>query len=247
MTNPTAPDIRAIPLVILNFNQLTYLKNLINKFRWYYPENPIVILDNGSDATGMFRLYKHLTDSDFNIRVVECGVNDCPSNLRKFLQENTFEYYILSDPDIDIQPSTPSNFIEIFKAQIDLHNYHRVGFGLKTSDIPDWNHEKAMIVQNETELIGEPVFHSHGFPCYKAPIDTTFCLYKASNGGWSAPMDGANWSNCLRMFEAVHLGWYIDPDHVNAEMDYYFKTAKYRVPGEISAGVNNNRPTNYIK
>lgn len=238
-------EIKNIPLIIPVFNQLTYTKNLINWFRWYYPENPIVIVDNNSSYKPLREWY----DSQKIASVKLYDRNDCIRNLDHVLDwwENS-DYYIISDPDIMPHPNTPPNFLEIFKDAIDNKGFHRAGFGLITDDLPEELNEREMILGNEKELLNQPIpfyFNDKRYDGFKAPLDTTFCLYKKDNGGWSSPMNGNDWGNCLRLFKAFHYGWYLRPDFINEEMDYYFKSAKYRVPGEPSAGANNNRPNQY--
>ena len=235
-----------IPFIIPNYNQLTFLKNLINWIRWYYPnpvEYPIFIVDNNSNYPPLLEYYNLATTPT----VIRNSENTFIPNLRKFIDEQIkgkYEYYVISDPDIMPHPATPKNFIEAFISVMNEHKLHRIGFGLITNDLPDYLHEKAMIVGNEQELKSTPVSTSFGIG-YKAPIDTTFCLYSTKNRGWEAPMDGKDWGNCMRLFEAFHLGWYIDGNNLNEEQKHYFSTSKYRVPGEPSAGCNNNRPKEY--
>lgn len=235
-----------IPIIIPVFNQLTYLRNLINWWRFYYPENPILIVDNGSNYKPLLDYYENLPG---DILLWQFKENDFIKNIVEVVKgvvEQKFEYYVISDPDIMPHPNTPPNFLAIWKTYIDNHKFHRAGFGLITSDLPECLNERAMIVGNEAELLqGREILSYNNHQGYKAPIDTTFCLYKTSNGGWSAPMGGEDWGNCLRLFSAFHLGWYVDGEHLNEEMRHYFETSKYRVPGEPSAGKNNNRPKQF--
>lgn len=237
-----------IPLILPNFNQLYYLKNLINQWRWYHPDPkdyPVFIIDNGSDYELLLEYYREINFRD-GIDVSVYPENEFIKNLTHFFSLGTpFDYFVLSDADISISPNTPPNFLEIFKQYIEL-GYHRVGFNLITNDLPPWLHEREMIIGNEKELLQNPVTTHHGFTGYQAPLDTTFCLYKKSNGGWSAPMNSKDWGNSLRLFECRHMGWYVDGDHLNDEQEHYFKTAKYRVPGQPSAGQNNNRPKKFM-
>ncbi len=236
-----------IPLIIPCFNQLTYLKNLINWWRFYHPENPIYIVDNRSTYQPLLDFYKKGLDENTKLHIY--SENTFIPNMRDFIDRfinGKYEYYVISDPDIMPHPATPANFLEIWKNYIENKNFHRVGFNLIIKDLPLWLNEREMIIHNESELIkGKEVVAYGGFTGYKAPIDTTFCLYKSSNGGWQSPMPGKDWGNCLRIFEAYHLSWYQDPDYVNEEMDFYYKNCKYRVPGEPSAGKTNNMPEKY--
>lgn len=241
-------EIKNIPLIIPVFNQLTYTKNLINWFRWYCPENQIFIVDNGSTYKPLLDFYEKNRE---DIDIFKMNVNECVLNLQTILKLKMYKdsgYYIISDPDIMPHPNTPPNFLEIFKDAIDNKGFHRAGFGLITDDLPEELNEREMIIGNEKELLNQPIpffYKDKRYDGFKAPLDTTFCLYKRDNGGWSSPMNGNDWGNCLRLFKAFHLGWYVNPNFVNEEMDYYFKSAKYRVPGEPSAGANNNRPNQY--
>ena len=120
-----------IPLIILNFNQLFYLKNLINWWKWYYPENPVHIIDNNSNYINLIAWYGAV-EGLYHIK--RCSENNATKNLKEYLETYSFEYYVISDPDIMPHPSTPHNFLDYFKAAID-QGYHRAGFDLITHDI----------------------------------------------------------------------------------------------------------------
>src|SRR5688572_19073783 len=100
-------NIKDIPFLLPNFNQLTYLRNLINQIQFYYPENPIYVLDNGSDYLPLDLWY-----STGVVNVIKFNENDFVKNLTNFLAHggNQFPYYIVSDPDLSITPTTPPNF-----------------------------------------------------------------------------------------------------------------------------------------
>lgn len=235
-----------IPLIIPVYNQLTYLKNLINWFRWYAPENPIYIVDNRSTYQPLLDFYKKGLDEKLHIYSENTFIPNMTDFIQRFIKTK-YEFYIISDPDIMPHPSIPGNFIEILKGYIENHGFHRAGFNLIIDDLPDNLHQKEMIINNEKEFLKNQVTSFGSFPGYKAPIDTTFCMYTTKNSGWHAPMNGKDWGNCLRIFKAFHLGWNIDADHLNDEMKNYFETSRYRVIGEASAGANNNRPAIYCK
>lgn len=140
-----------IPLIILYRNQPTYLLNLINWWFWYYPDNTVYVVDNGSDVSGI----EYATEFD-GLAWHRYYKNDCAGNLARLIDENIkdkYEYYCISDPDIMPHPATPPYFLEVFKAAID-QGYHRAGFDLITDDIPDWIHNRELIKSNE-KLAGE--------------------------------------------------------------------------------------------
>lgn len=243
--------IQNIPLIVPSFNQLTYLKNIINWWKWYSPQSKIYIVDNASESSDINYFYEQIPDDELlsNVGVYQFSKNDCVGNLRTAIDEIVkSEYYVISDPDIMPLPGTPPNFLEIFKHAIDHYGYHHAGFGLKTDDIPAWFEGRANMLHDEMALLNTPVeigYNGKLYHGYKAPIDTTFALYKKSNGGWSNPQSPESWSNSLRMFSAYHLPWYLHPDHLNEEMQSYFSSAEYRIPGKTSTGKNNYRPKKY--
>lgn len=234
--------IQTIPLIITNFNQLTYTRNLINWFKWYYPNNPIVIIDNASTYQPLLDWYKN-TGFTGQVDIVMCPFNNAQENLRAYLDYHKPEWYIVSDPDIMPHPNTPFNFLEIFVSQIE-QGVHHIGFQLIIDDLPEWLHKKGWIIGDENLLRNNKV-NVEGYEGYKAPIDTTFALYRANNGGWQSPMTAEAWSNSIRLFNAFHLAWYIDGERMPDEMKAYYNNARYREIGKPSAGLNNYRPKEY--
>jgi len=238
-----------IPVIIPVFNQLSYLKNFVNWWAWYYPENDIYIVDNASTYEPLLDYYEQVAYENKKIHIVLCSENKCAENLADVIKERIeglYDYYVVSDPDVMIHPSTPPDFLDVFKNCLDVHNFHRVGFGLITDDLPEWLHKREEIIYNESQLMHDPYelkYNDKIYTGFKAPLDTTFSMFKSSHG-WYAPMNGVDWGNCLRLFKAFHLTWYLSDD-VNPEMENYFTTAKYRDLGPVSAGKNNSRPKKY--
>lgn len=238
-------SIKDIPLILTNFNQKSYLIGLINQFRFYYPENPVWIVDNGSTYEPLKSFYQNNLGKDIELHLYPN--NDFVNNLSEFIAFKKSEYYIISDCDLQIHPATPPNFLEIFRTAIDTYGFHHAGFGLITDDIPDWNPKAGWIQGDEKALLNTPVGITHEGKQYighKAPIDTCFALYKRSNGGWSAPMDGESWGNSVRLFKAFHLPWYLHKDYLNPEMKNYFAKCRKREAGKPTAGQNHYNPFN---
>lgn len=237
-------NIKDIPLIIPNFQQLTYLRNLINWWKWYYPENPIGIVDNGSTYQPLLDYYPTLDNTKFWINLYD--ENDFVGNLNHYLNEFiNWEYAVISDPDIMPHPATPPNFLEIFKHAIDHYGFHHAGFDLITEDMPDWNPKQKWIQGDEAALKKKEVtivYEEKWYLGNRAPLDTTFTLFKRDNGGWSAPMKPEYWDNSLRLFKAFHLPWYLKKENLNEEMKHYFATCLKRDDSLPSAGRNHFSP-----
>lgn len=234
--------------LIPSYNQLFYLKNLINWIEWYHPDReqyPIVILDNNSNYQPLLNYYFEELNGKVEICMEE--KNDCAGNLRKYIDERLkTEWYVIVDPDILPTPNTPYNYLDYFMRAVES-GFHHAGFDLVTEDLPSWLEKRDSIIYDENLCRVEKLYFE-GIECYRGAIDTTFALFKKSNGGWYAPMSGKDWSNGLRMFKAFHYKWYIDPQKINPELDNYFRTATFRdFTSGISAGKNYFRPSSYEK
>jgi len=151
-------------------------------------------------------------------------------------------------------PGTPFDFLEIYKYCLDNIIFEdqplqRVGFNLIINDLPASLRDRDTIIFNETEILKtypsvNISYQGRDFIAYRTPIDTTFGMYKKSEGFY-APMSGKDWSRSLRLFQAFHLGWYADNGGINKEMDNYFRTCIKKDGGPVSAGKNNNCPDRY--
>lgn len=230
---------KEISLIIPNFNQFYYLKNLVNQWK-FYNEGKIYVLDNASTYKPLLDYYWQ--NEDFT--VFKYQENDFVKNLKSFLSDFDSEYYVISDPDISLHPATPPNFLEIFKAIIDI-GIHHIGFDLISHDIPNWNPKAGWIDGDNLGLRNTPYsieIAGRTYKGWKAPIDTTFAMYKKSNGGWSAPMPGEHWSNSVRIFEAYHLPWYEHKDYLNEERKFYYENVLKRDNSKPSAGRNHFQP-----
>lgn len=240
-----------IPLLIPCFNQLTYLRNLINWFR-FYSQSDIYILDNASSYPPLLQYFSCIHGQD-NVQVVRFERNEGSDNLRNLIDgriSKAYEYYIISDPDVMPHPSVPVDFLDVFRHCIDNLGYHHVGFSLKIDDLPEYIENKALILNAEAPYWRKTITIRYGgrnYSAYEAPIDTTFALYKADEG-WEKPLR-PEWHNSLRIFEAFHLPWYIDPQRINDEMDFYFKTARgpISMSGKAYDLYANYRPSKYIR
>ena len=119
-----------IPIIIPNYNQITYLKNAINWWRWY-SDGEIYVVDNGSDSQELMNYYDYLTQVN-HARVELYGENDFISNMTDIVSRISTEKYVISDPDIMPHPNTPPNFLEVFEYCIDS-GFHHVGFPRRRS------------------------------------------------------------------------------------------------------------------
>ena len=244
-----------IPLIIPNFNQMVYTINLVNWWNYYTNNAPVFIVDNKSTYKPLLIFYKNVKNIWSNVEVIRYRVNNCGKNLTNLIRNKInphYKYYCISNPDIMPHPTTPENFLDIFKHCIEKYEYHRVGFALRINDLPDYITNTQLILKRQSDFYDKRkrVYVEYGdknYKGHKAPIDLTFAMYSSENGGWIFPYNSrTKWNNALRLFTAYHLEWYIDPNTRSEETDYYYKTATQReekyITGIKVKGVNSYRP-----
>ena len=125
-------SLTSIPLIIPTFNNPTYLKRFVDQLQ-RFPKLQIMIYDNNSTYTPMLQLLNELENSYTIIRNSE---NRGPEfvyqdqNLLKTLPPQ----FLLSDPDLDLNPELPIDFFETFFA---LTEFYKIGKAGSALSIPD--------------------------------------------------------------------------------------------------------------
>ncbi|PIQ14667.1 MAG: family 2 glycosyl transferase [Flavobacteriales bacterium CG18_big_fil_WC_8_21_14_2_50_32_9] len=211
---------KSIPIIIISFNQLFYLKQLID-FLLSRKFLNIIIIDNNSTFLPLLDYFDELQNNT-NITIHRLKENDGHlvfwKNIDLF-KKYSKGYYVVSDADIVPLESTPENFIKKF---INLLNSNmditKVGFSLYLDDLPDHNPNKETIVNWENQFWLEP--HENHF---KASIDTTFALYRPNYIRLEESFLKAIRTN--KPYTARHGGWYINPTKLSEEQKYYINTA----------------------
>ncbi|MBL4674836.1 MAG: glycosyltransferase [Mucilaginibacter sp.] len=208
---------KEIPVIIINFNQLNTVIQLITWLKKNGYHN-IHILDNNSDYPPLLDFY---AGTDVNVIRLERNYGhmvlwSSPAISKKFSKG----YYAVTDADVVPDENCPDDFMAKF---IEVLNHHpevtKAGFGLRIDDIPNHYPAKEAVVKWEEKYWADEI--SAGL--YKANIDTTFALYrpysyKVYENFLSAIRTGAP-------YLARHLSWYQDPDNLTDEQEYYIETA----------------------
>jgi len=131
------------------------------------------------------------------------------------------EYYVLTDPDLDIS-GIPLDAVEHLKKGFSLMpNVMKSGYSLRIDDLPCNPHTEKLL-RHEKLFWQRPI--SDEF--YNAPIDTTFALYR------NIPATYGQLSPAVRSappYMALHLPWYLlglAPNDLPEEYRYYLETVK---------------------
>lgn len=209
---------KSIPIIIISFNQLFYLKELIGFLKKNNYLN-IIIIDNNST-------YKPLLDYFDTIEstVTLHRLNENLGHLVFWKNKMLFEryskgYYVVTDADIVPISECPDDFVLRFKKILDK-NFHltKVGFSLKIDDIPETNPNKQKVIDWESQFWINKTYEGN----YIAPIDTTFALYRPNY-----VYNDLYFYKAFRTdspYQASHGGWYLDFKNLTEEQVYYFAT-----------------------
>lgn len=211
---PKRTEPGSIPVIINNYNRLEWL---LLQLRWLEKVGlkKIYIIDNASTYTSLLEFYKKT-----NYTVYKLDKNIGHEALWKTILFQRFRrnYYVYTDPDIIPIEECPANILQHFMFLLNKYpSMDKVGFGLKTDDLPDSYPLKEKVINWEKQFWQNEIEKN----VYETIIDTTFALYRPGT------MGGAN-LKALRTgypFLARHMSWYVNPTCFNKEEEFYNNSA----------------------
>jgi len=207
---------KCIPIIIISYNQLCHLRNLIDYLRNSGYRN-IVVIDNNSS-------YKPLLDylNKLNKDIIVHRLNKNYGyrvfwNRIDIFSKYTKGFYAITDPDILPTKDCPEDFLKHFK-KILKHNSQidKVGFSLELNNIPNTNPLKDEILNWENKYWQKTDKKGN----FLAEIDTTFALYRPGR-----PFVSYKGIRTKYPYSAHHKGWEIDANNLTEEQKYYLETA----------------------
>ena len=215
-------DYKSIPIIIVNFNQLFYLKQLVN-FLLNREFASIIIIDNQSTYPPLLKYYEEINNKVTIEWMPENYGHDVFFKNRELQKKYGRGFYILTDADIVPNDNLPHDFIRQMMLHL-IYNWKKitkVGFALRIDNIPDENTLKEKIIKWERKFWEKEI--SKGV--YEATLDTTFALYKPNYPKKYNQISFFEAHRFAENFTAQHGGWYIDQKNLTEEQEYYIKTA----------------------
>jgi hypothetical protein len=210
---------KTIPVIIINFNQLKALKQLID-FLLERKFTKIFIIDNHSTYEPLLNYYNKIEKS---VKIIKLDTNE--GHMVFFKNENLFNklaqgFFILTDPDILPNKRLPKNFMRILIKNLLKYDewVTKVGFALDVLNIPDSYPAKDKVKAWEQRFWKNEVEKD----IYLTSLDTTFALYKPLS--YAEYHENDNHFKALRIagdFTCDHLGWHIDYSNLTDEQKYY--------------------------
>jgi len=219
---------KRIPILIPVFNSVTYLKSMVSQLRRYGFEE-IIAIDNASTFPP---LLDYLSQSSPDLSVIRLEENKGPHNL--FLDPKNLlslpDHFCITDPDLELNPSLPEDFIYELISLTEKHRVGKAGLALNISDWSKMRHEKFrigaadyQIWEWEAQFWKNPVgFTSTGDEVYSAAVDTTFAVY---NKRFFDPADHLKGIRVGGKYTCRHLPWYKDRI-VPAEEEAFYRASQ---------------------
>lgn len=208
-------SVRDIPIYIISFNRLSYLKSLVSWLEKAGCAN-IHIVDNASTYPP---LLDYLAQTKHTVHRMEKNYGhtvlfDAP----EFKDVVDNQYFVLSDPDILPVEDCPSDFMRFLYGVLErFPNVTKAGISLKLDDLPDHYALKETVIKWESAFY-KKALKGTSPALYKAPIDTTFALYRPRKE-WKK-----GFAEAIRTgfpYQARHLPWYKDLNKLTEEDRFY--------------------------
>jgi hypothetical protein len=206
---------KKIPIIINNFNRLVMLKSLIASLEQRGYSN-IYIIDNCSTYPPLLEYYK---SAKYNVFFLERNIGMKALWISGIYKRFKNNYFVYTDPDILPIVECPDDFLLHFLEIFKKHKLARkIGFSIKIDDLPECNLLKDEIISCEGGFFDYPENES----LYRAPIATTFALYRPYG-----KINHAN--NYIKIYRtafpymARHLPWYSDYRNPDDEERYYLE------------------------
>lgn len=207
-----------IPIIINNFNRLSYLQKLINSL-WRRGYRNIYIIDNASTYPPLLEFYR-----TWQFPIIRLKENMGHRALWESSLINKFKskFYVYTDPDLELVEDCPDDFMRLFLRSLWKHpKAQLVGFSLLINDLPDCYDHKEEVINWETKFYKNKIGY-----LYSAAIDTTFALHRPISRGKVS--DKISFRTAYP-YQARHLPWYEDSSNLPEEEIYYVSHKKRNV------------------
>jgi len=226
-----------VPIIIINRDLVTWPKKMVEEIRSFSFVSEIIIIDNNSSSKSVLDWY-----ASENFEVVSLQENLGHQCVWKsnFLDNRNFDYYIVTDPDLDLS-QTPKDCVEkLYQALNEHKNYTKIGLSLSNFDVSQ-NSPYYYHLQNWKEYAWNPN-SIVGNLLTEQIVDTTFAIYNHSE----FELATMNLKSCCLNFpySARHIPWEYTNSQLNNlqsenfEYFYYLENANRSSSFKFFTGIN---------
>lgn len=202
----------SIPILINNFNRKETLIRLISSLEKRGYTN-IYIIDNASTYPPLLEYYRKCRYRVFILKNNLGFKALWKSELRK---EFCKDYYIYTDSDVVLREDCPDDVIHHLFSLLKKYKYaSKIGLSLRIDNLPDCYSHKGEVIEWESKFF----LNKNSDNLYRAPIDTTFALYRPRTG-----LNRSRFAEVYRTdapYQLEHLPWYLDSSNLTEEEKYY--------------------------
>jgi len=232
-----------IPIFILTCDRLVSLKESIESYKILDTPYEIVIIDFNSTYKPTVEHLKQLEANGTKVYWKSAithpnHLNNANTSIQDYFKSHEKSNYVVTDADIALD-NVRSYALDVYSYLLKRFPAIKVvGPMLRINDIPDYYPLKQHILSG---CLGHHRhFHSQKNCCVgyensaseyfridyiHAPIDTTFGM-RRSGTQWSRLQPGIR---VKEPFAARHLDWYVDPNNLTADQEYYMKNASKKI------------------
>ena len=193
-----------IPIIVISFNNGRYVNHMVEQLRRFAALTDIRILDNCSTDP---ETLAYLESAPVTVlrNTTNVGPWISPTNNAE-LYASLPDMFVLTDPDLELNPALPPTFIQSMIDVARRHNASKVGFALDIST-PELFLQgpyvgAGTIADHESQFWRHPI-PDEPLELYRAPVDTTFCVINKRFVD-----HGSRHIRIAGNFTAKHLPWY---------------------------------------
>jgi len=185
---------------------------MIKQLENLFPSPNIIIIDNNSSCNYTQSYLASIKKYTLLIQNTNHGHNVWQ---RSEIFNTLPDKFILSDPDLEFNKNTPTNFLDIIVKISDEYKAKKVGFALDISEpekmftynFSDFGHDGISTICEAQKQYWSNRIEHNDYEMYFSEIDTTFCLYNKTYNGPNIRIAGD--------FTMKHLPWYIENDGIS--------------------------------
>ncbi|EKT3956848.1 glycosyltransferase family A protein [Flavobacterium psychrophilum] len=214
-----------IPIIIINYNQLYYLKQLVD-FLVKRDTKNIVIVDNLSTYPPLLAYYTEISklpNVTIEFQLENLGHLVFWKN-RALFNKYSKGFFVVTDADIVPNVKLQKDYLKSMLNLLFKYNeFTKIGFALAIDDLPDNYSLKENVLKWESKFWELEMAPN----VYQAEIDTTFALYWPATDRVVQDLYPSFFS-AIRLagdFTAKHGGWYTNNNNLTNEQLFYIKTA----------------------
>tara|TARA_Y100000310_G_scaffold342719_1_gene447073 strand:- start:252 stop:1619 length:1368 start_codon:yes stop_codon:yes gene_type:complete len=233
-----------VPIFIITRDRLDSLRESIDSYhRDIKTPFEIVIHDNDSTYGPTIDFLKNLEkegtkvywNKENDLRSVNASISDWME------RHKNVKYFVITDPDVALD-SVAGNILEFYKALLKANRHAQVvGPMLEIDDLPDHYPFKREVVKSHYYQFWQHTPTTLGYDgkvcnVQRAAIDSTFGMYRRGYT-WNGPVVGIR---TYAPYSARHLDWYLDPDNLSEDQEYYKNGVSSGIGGWGSNMLKNN-------